>query len=530
MVILAYCYHDGEGTEKNLEKAFYWFQKGAENGNEIAINNLASCYENGEGTEKNLEKAFYWYQIGAENGDEDETFNLALCYENGEGTEKNLEKAYYWYQKAAEIGNVDAMVNLAYCYHDGKGTEKNLEKAFYWFQKVAENGNKDAMDILASCYENGEGTEKNLEKALYWHQKAAANDDEISMNNLTNYDYNGKWTEKDLEESLYWHRKAIENGNNKAMLNLAMVSNNKYFNIKNELLCHECGQPYINYQWCQQCNSKRFQQDFSKWTSKNEFIDEFIRDAQLNAKDSYEVLEWIPYNKLSSINYHDKGGFSEIHKAIWLDGPIDSWNFDKQLWNRSNSQTGYEVILKILNNSSSLNNKDNKNNNRFLDEWKYHYNLMSYARKGSLRKCLSDIVNFKWQVKLQLLKKIISGLKTIHESNLTHGDFHDDLMKKCWDSNPTNRPTVAELEYKISEWSKCINEYYKINRDENDEIYIPKNIDSKLINDMLEFVEANNALVQEQDNIPIIQSHSQAYYTSGKHSESSDHSQYMIND
>ena len=50
---------------------------------------------------------------------------------------------------------------------------------------------------------------------------------------------------------------------------------------------------------------------------------------------------------------------------------------------------------------------------------------MSYAKKGSLRKCLSDIIKFKWQDKLQLLKKIILGLKVIHESNLAHGNFHD---------------------------------------------------------------------------------------------------------
>ncbi len=75
---------------------------------------------------------------------------------------------------------------------------------------------------------------------------------------------------------------------------------------------------------------------------------------------SYEVLEWIPYDKFENINYYDKGGFSEIYKANWLDGPIDSWNFDKQQWNRWNSQTdyiGYEVILKNLNNSSNLNDK-----------------------------------------------------------------------------------------------------------------------------------------------------------------------------
>ncbi|POG74682.1 kinase-like domain-containing protein [Rhizophagus irregularis DAOM 181602=DAOM 197198] len=265
---------------------------------------------------------------------------------------------------------------------------------------------------------------------------------------------------------------------------------------------------------------------------------------------------------------------------------------------------------------------------------------MSYAKKGNLRKCLSDIIKFKWQDKLQLLKQIILGLKVIHESNLTHGDFHDgnilisdnhnevfiidlglckpisdlqeevnevygvlpfmapeilrnypytlasdiysfsmimweftsgippfnhemhdhylavnickgerpklaedtpkcyvDLMKKCWDSDPKNRPNILELEYEISEWIRCINEYYKLNNDGN-YIYEVTNsiIDDKLKNNMFEFIEAdiasrqqnsterilydNNALVQEQANISsIIQSHSQTYYTSRKLTE-----------
>ncbi|POG66287.1 kinase-like domain-containing protein [Rhizophagus irregularis DAOM 181602=DAOM 197198] len=679
MFILANYYSNGEGTEKNLEKAFHWYQKAAENGNKMAMNNLANCYKdekgteknlekachlyqkaaengvneamfnlaecykNGEGTEKNLEKAFHWYQKVAENGDEGVAiFKLARCYKNGEGTEKNLEKAFHWYLKAAESGNEEAMLNLANCYNNGEGIEKNLEKTFYWCKKVVENGDEEgAIFKLARCYENGEGTEKNLEKAFHCYQKAAENGVIEAMNKLVKCYKDGEGTEKNLEKAFYWYQKALAESNKvKSKDEVELVCNKckkPYIDYPWYHQCNECKQPFIEYQWCQQCNVKQFQQDFSKWTSKNEFIDKFIQEAQLNAKNSYGILEWIPYNKLLNISYCDKGGFSEIHKAIWSDGPIFSWNYNKKQWDR---QTDYEVILKTLKNSSNLNSK-------FLDEWKYHYNcqknsfskfiqffgitqdpnnlnyiiVMSYAKKGNLRKCLSDIIKFKWQDKLQLLKKIILGLKVIHESNLTHGDFHDgnillsdnhnelfiidlglckpingldsdnnkvneiygvmpymapelfrnklytpesdiysfsmimweftsgippfydrahdhhlilsvcnderpeiientpkcymDLIKKCWDSNPSNRPTIIMLENIISEWIRCINEFYVANRDGN-YVYKVSNIDGQLEDDMFEFVKANKALVQSQEqvNTSIIQSHPQACFIS----------------
>src|ERR1043165_6646048 len=56
---------------------------------------------------------------------------------------------------------------------------------------------------------------------------------------------------------------------------------------KNYALCKECSQPNTGYNysnpWCQSCNSKRFQNDFNKWTSGNKEIDEFIQKFQLNA-------------------------------------------------------------------------------------------------------------------------------------------------------------------------------------------------------------------------------------------------------
>ncbi|CAB5372223.1 unnamed protein product [Rhizophagus irregularis] len=369
------------------------------------------------------------------------------------------------------------------------------------------------------------------------------------MFNLSRYYINGKETEKNLEKAFYWYQKAVEG-----------IS-------KNEAeYCYKCKQPYIDYQWCKQCNTKRFQQNFSKWTSNNEIIDKFIQDAQINAKNSYEILEWIPYDRLSDINYHDKGGFGEIHRAIWSDGPIYSWNSDEQQWNR---QAEYKVALKILKGSSSSNNK-------FLDEWKYHYNcqkgsfskfiqffgftqdpnnlnyiiVMSYAKKGTLKDCLSDIIKFKWQDKLELLKKIILGLKIIHESKLTHGDFHDrnilvsddydevfiidfGLCKPISDLQDSDNdddkicgvlPFMAPEILRRNPYTSASDIYsFSMIMDENNTTMLTKYSDDQLKNNMLEFVEANKVNVQEQANSSNIQSHPQShpqtYYTSREFSE-----------
>ncbi|GBC28555.2 kinase-like domain-containing protein [Rhizophagus irregularis DAOM 181602=DAOM 197198] len=87
-----------------------------------------------------------------------------------------------------------------------------------------------------------------------------------------------------------------------------------------------------------------------------------------------------------------------------------------------------------------------------------------------------------------------------------------DLMKKCWDEDPSNRPTVIMLENIISQWIYCIDEYYRVNKDENYNV-MPKFDDQQLENDMMEFVKANKANLEQEpvNTTPITQSHSQEY-------------------
>src|SRR2546423_7428535 len=58
-------------------------------------------------------------------------------------------------------------------------------------------------------------------------------------------------------------------------------------------ICKKCKQPSTGgFLWCHSCNANRFQQNFQNWTSGSHVIDEFIQNAQLKAKNYWNVLEW----------------------------------------------------------------------------------------------------------------------------------------------------------------------------------------------------------------------------------------------
>lgn len=95
--------------------------------------------------------------------------------------------------------------------------------------------------------------------------------------------------------------------------------------------------------------------NFKNWTSGNKVVDDFIKKAQLKAKNNFELIEWIEYDRFSNIEYLDKGGFGTIFKAIWKDGYIESWDFENNQWKRCNKNT--KVALKRLNNSKDITNE-----------------------------------------------------------------------------------------------------------------------------------------------------------------------------
>jgi TPR repeat protein len=70
-------------------------------------------YQAGKGVAQDYAQAVYWYRKAAEQGNDIAENDLAVMYENGAGVVPDVAQAIYWYRKSAAQGNADAQANLA---------------------------------------------------------------------------------------------------------------------------------------------------------------------------------------------------------------------------------------------------------------------------------------------------------------------------------------------------------------------------------------------------------------------------------
>ena len=66
--LLARCYDEGFGVERNEIRAISWHLKAGEQGYPPAQNHLGSCYQNGDGVPQDGAEAVKWYHRAVEQG------------------------------------------------------------------------------------------------------------------------------------------------------------------------------------------------------------------------------------------------------------------------------------------------------------------------------------------------------------------------------------------------------------------------------------------------------------------------------
>ncbi len=133
---------------KNYKTGFSILSHHAENGDPNAQYGLGILYRQGWGTEKDLEKAIFYYQKAAAQEHVGAIFDIGWSYQSGEGVEQNHSKAAVWFEKAAELGHPVAMYGLGGLLLNGLGVEKNVELAKSWYHKSAQAGYPPAIQFV----------------------------------------------------------------------------------------------------------------------------------------------------------------------------------------------------------------------------------------------------------------------------------------------------------------------------------------------------------------------------------------------
>jgi hypothetical protein len=146
--LLARCYDEGFGVERNNIRAVSWHLKAGEQDYPPAENHLGSCYQNGDGVPQDDAEAVQWYRRAAEQGYAIAQANLAWCYDTGCGIAQDEAEAVKWYRQAAEQADYTSQFNLGVHYEWGSGVEQDKQEAIKCYRKAADQGYEKAAEAL----------------------------------------------------------------------------------------------------------------------------------------------------------------------------------------------------------------------------------------------------------------------------------------------------------------------------------------------------------------------------------------------
>ncbi|GBC29534.2 kinase-like domain-containing protein [Rhizophagus irregularis DAOM 181602=DAOM 197198] len=223
-----------------------------------------------------------------------------------------------------------------------------------------------------------------------------------------------------------------------------------------------------------------------------------IKRMFLDFRANQSTIKEIPYSQISNLKQIAKGGFGIVYKATWMGNNVavkrflNSQNISKSFLNEIISFIqcyNRAYIIKVHGITQDLQTKD------FML-------VMEYASGGNLHNYLQgNFVNITWNKKLRILWNISEGLNIIHGKNFMHRDFHSNkpfadvehdinliykiidgkrpeitndtpecyanLMKRCWNSDPSKRPSITEVTKVLGDWyrkNECVEQHEQAER------------------------------------------------------------------
>ncbi len=146
----------------------------AEQGNTKSQYAVGEMYEKGKGAEKDLKKAFDWYNKAAKQNNKKAAYKVGLFYLKGRGITKNYDQAYTWLKKSARKDYVRAQYYLGVIYENGQGVLKDYGEAMKWYNRALVGGYGNASDGIKRVARSQEALESERAASIAVRPKPVA--------------------------------------------------------------------------------------------------------------------------------------------------------------------------------------------------------------------------------------------------------------------------------------------------------------------------------------------------------------------
>ena len=123
--------------------------------NAEAVLRVGNSYSRGQGVAKDEGRALQYYERAAELGSAVAMDNVGTYYAMGRGVAVDKVRAIACYRRAAAHGYVPAMNNLGVLYSAKIQGKPDYCQALEWFKKSSEGGNATGMWHLGQAYQQG---------------------------------------------------------------------------------------------------------------------------------------------------------------------------------------------------------------------------------------------------------------------------------------------------------------------------------------------------------------------------------------
>lgn len=208
-------YRDGQGVERNIQKAVELFTLAAKQGNSFAAFALGKMYlSNDASLPRDEATALNWITYASERGNQ-----FAQCYlgklllKGADGIPQDTNAALRWLRASVDQGNVYAEYALAMAYLKGEIVPKDALKALELLRHASSQDHQFAQYQLGKMLLQGEEAPKNVAAAVHWLTVSAMHGNQYAQYALGKLYLLGKDVEKDKASAAKWFQMAADQGN-----------------------------------------------------------------------------------------------------------------------------------------------------------------------------------------------------------------------------------------------------------------------------------------------------------------------------